>query len=50
MDNLDKPWDWTELCKHPNITWETIKTNMINAFDCRYRRFNYITPPSATHT
>ena len=27
LDNPEKSWDWYELSRNPNITWEIVKAN-----------------------
>ena len=39
-NNMDKPWDWWEISKNPNITMEFIEKNK-NKIDFQFLSQNY---------
>ena len=32
-NNLDKPWDWSEISQNPNITMDIINNNLDKPWD-----------------
>ena len=36
----DKPWNWKELSRNPNITWEIVKANLNLPWNWGWLSFN----------